>query len=80
MEAARPSEGKETVFRYSEINLMLLALRKVFSIRNLPTHYTLGKRAETPVVCLFDVVRETAGGQFLHAQMILDTFTTCSLA
>jgi hypothetical protein len=63
MEAARPSEGNE----------------EGFSIRNLPTHYTLGKRAETPVVCLFDVVGETAGGQLLHAQMILDTFTTRSL-
>jgi hypothetical protein len=50
------------------------------SIMYLPAHHSLSKRAETPVVCLFDVIRETAGGQFLHAQMILDTFTTRSLA
>jgi hypothetical protein len=28
----------------------------------LPAHHDLSKRAETPVVCLLDVVWEAAGG------------------
>jgi hypothetical protein len=51
-----------------------------YALLYLPAHHTLGKRAKTTIVRLFDVVRETAGGQLLHMLMILETLTACSLA
>jgi hypothetical protein len=46
----------------------------------LSTHDRLCKRAVTPVVRLFNTIRETAGGQFMHIAMVPDALTAHSFA
>jgi len=54
--------------------------RQTIILANLPAHDRLSKCAKAAVIGLFHAVGEAAGWQFLHVQMIGQTFTAHSFA
>jgi hypothetical protein len=67
MDCARPCEGNETVFRYAEVNLMLLALRKVFQFEIFPlmTHWANVRKLRS-YVCSMSFGKQQAGNSCIR--------------